>query len=159
MDLSDWRALPVSSVRRRRNFFFKDGDVIAVMGDSITEQHISSNYLEMWTLTRFPAWKLEFHNVGIGGDRSPGGNSRFHRDVVTFHATAMTVDFGMNDGGYSNFNPQGFKTYLDGLKGIATQAKAADVRVAWLTPGPVEKSKLVRRLRGITRRWRSIRRA
>ena len=56
------------------DFFFKDGDVVAVMGDSITEQHLYSNYLEMWTLSRFPAWKLEFHNVGIGGDRSPGGN-------------------------------------------------------------------------------------
>ena len=29
------------------DFFFKDGDVIVVMGDSITEQHLYSNYLEM----------------------------------------------------------------------------------------------------------------
>ncbi|MGO8753017.1 MAG: SGNH/GDSL hydrolase family protein [Thermoguttaceae bacterium] len=121
------------------DFFFKDGDAIAVMGDSITEQHLYSNYLEMWTLSRFPAWKLEFHNVGIGGDRSPGGNGRFARDVLTFKATAMTVDFGMNDGGYSKFNPQGFKTYMEGLEGIARQAKAAGIRVAWLTPSPIEK--------------------
>ncbi len=125
---------------RAADFFFKDGDVIAVMGDSITEQHLYSNYLEMWTLSRFPAWKLEFHNVGIGGDRSPGGNSRFKRDVLTFKATAMTVDFGMNDGGYTKFNRQGFKIYMDGLRGIARQAKAAGIRVAWCTPSPVEKS-------------------
>lgn len=122
------------------DFFVKDGDVVVVMGDSITEQHLYSNYLEMWTLSRFPSWKLSFHNVGIGGDRSPGGNSRFKRDVLTFKATAMTVDFGMNDGGYQKFNAQGFKNYLDGLKGIAGQAKAANIRVAWLTPSPVEKS-------------------
>ena len=121
-------------------FFFKDGDVVVVMGDSITEQHLYSNYLEMWTLSRFPAKKLEFHNVGIGGDRSPGGNGRFKRDVLTFKATALTVDFGMNDGGYAPFNPQGFKVYMDGLQGIAKQAKAAGIRVAWLTPSPVEKS-------------------
>ena len=52
-------------------FFFKDGDVVVMIGDSITEQHLYSNYVEMWTVTRFPAWKLTFRNVGIGGDRSP----------------------------------------------------------------------------------------
>ena len=129
----------VAGAASAADFFFKDGDVIAVMGDSITEQHLYSNYLEMWTLCRFPAWKLEFHNVGIGGDRAPGGNSRFQRDVLTFKATALTVDFGMNDGGYGKFTPQGFKTYVDGLNGIAAQGKAAGVRVAWLTPSPVEK--------------------
>ena len=122
------------------DFFFKDGDVIAVMGDSITEQHLYSNYLEMWTLSRFPTWKLEFHNVGIGGDRATGGNSRFKRDVLIFKSTAMTVDFGLNDGGYSKFTRQGFKTYLDGLRGIASKAKEAGIRVAWLTPSPVEKA-------------------
>jgi lysophospholipase L1-like esterase len=120
-------------------FFFKDGDTIAMMGDSITEQHLYSNYVEMWTLARFPAWKLQFHNVGIGGDRSTGGNGRFKRDVLTFKATAMTVDFGMNDGNYAPFNEPAFDTYVKGLKGIAAQAKAANVRVAWLTPSPFEK--------------------
>ena len=65
---------PGTTVCQVHMLHFKDGDVIAVMGDSITEQHLYSNYLEMWTLSRFPTWKLEFHNVGIGGDRSPGGN-------------------------------------------------------------------------------------
>jgi len=59
---------------------------------------------------------------------------------MPFNATAMTVDFGMNDGGYKKFDAGGFKTYVDGLKGIASQAKKANVRVAWLTPSPVEKS-------------------
>ena len=35
-------------------FFFKDGDVVVMIGDSITEQHLYSNYVEMWTVTRFP---------------------------------------------------------------------------------------------------------
>ena len=46
-------------------FFFKDGDRVLVIGDSITEQHLYSNFLEMWTLSRFPGWKLTFRNVGI----------------------------------------------------------------------------------------------
>lgn len=121
------------------DFFFKDGDKVVMMGDSITEQYLYSSYVEAWTLTRFPAWNITFLNVGIGGDRSTGGNNRFKRDVLPNAPTAMTVDFGMNDGGYRLFDEAGFKTYMGGLQGIATQAKAANIRVAWCTPSPVEK--------------------
>ena len=76
-------AAPTSSFAQdKSDFFFKDGDVVVVDGDSITEQRLYSNYVEMWTVTRFPDWKLVFRNVGIGGDTSPGGNGRFKRDVL-----------------------------------------------------------------------------
>ena len=39
-------------------FFLRDGDRVAMMGDSITEQHLYSTYVELWTLTRFPAWNI-----------------------------------------------------------------------------------------------------
>ena len=100
-------------------FFFKDSDSVVMIGDSITEQHLYSNYVEMWTSTRFPAWKLTFRNVGIGGDRSVGGNARFTRDVLLHKPTAMTVDFGMNDGGYGGFSENVFKPYMDGLQGMS----------------------------------------
>ena len=119
-------------------FFFKDGDKVVMMGDSITEQYLYSRYVEAWTLTRFPAWNITFVNVGISGDRSTGGNKRFTRDVTSNSPTAMTVDFGMNDGGYAPFEETGFKNYMGGLQGIADQAKAANVRVAWCTPSPKE---------------------
>lgn len=120
-------------------FFFHDGDRVVMMGDSITEQYLYSTYVELWTLTRFPAWNITFRNVGIGGDRSPGGNSRFQRDVVPLQPTVMTVDFGMNDGGYGGFVEAAFKTYLSGLQGIADQAHSNHIRVAWVTPQPVDK--------------------
>ena len=120
------------------DFFFKDGDVVVMIGDSITEQHLYSNYVETWTVTRFPAWKLTFRNVGIGGDRSPGGNARFARDVLIHKPTAMTVDFGMNDGGYGAFTDAVFKPYMDGLQGMADQATAAKIRTAWMTPQPLD---------------------
>jgi lysophospholipase L1-like esterase len=120
------------------DFFFQDGDTIVVIGDSITEQHLYSNYLEMWTVTRFPNWKLTFRNTGIGGDTSPGGNGRFDRDVLRYHPTAMTVDFGMNDGGYGGFDEKRFTNYLKGLQGMADKAKVAKIRVAWITPQPLD---------------------
>src|ERR1700687_1927695 len=105
----------------KSDFFFKDGDTIVMIGDSITEQHLYSNYVEMWTVSRFPTWKLTFRNVGIGGDTSSGGNGRFKRDVLAYKPTAMTVDFGMNDGGYGGFNEGRFQNYLRGLQGMADQ--------------------------------------
>ncbi len=120
------------------DFFFKDGDVVVMIGDSITEQHLYSNFVEMWTVTRFPNWKLTFRNVGIGGDRSVGGNSRFARDVLRYKPTAMTVDFGMNDGGYRAFGEDTFRPYMDGLQGMANQAKTANIRTAWVTPQPLD---------------------
>jgi lysophospholipase L1-like esterase len=124
---------------RGKDFFVKDGDTVVVIGDSITEQHLYSNYVEMWIVSRFPAWKLTFRNAGIGGDTSPGGNNRFQRDVLAHKPTAMTVDFGMNDAGYQGFNEGRFQNYLRGLQGMADQARKAGVRVAWITPQPTER--------------------
>src|SRR5436853_2468290 len=109
-----------------------------MMGDSITEQHLYINFVEMWTVARFPSWNITFRNVGIGGDRSTGGNSRFKRDVLAHKPTAMTVDFGMNDGNYRAFDEAGFKTYMGGLHGMADQAKSTGIRVAWVTPQPLD---------------------
>jgi lysophospholipase L1-like esterase len=120
------------------DFFFKEGDKVVVLGDSITEQRLYSTYVEVWTVTRFPGWKMTFRNVGIGGDTSPGGNGRFQRDVAAYHPTALTVDFGMNDGGYGGFVPDRYNTYMTGLRGIAKQATAARIRVAWITPQPLD---------------------
>jgi lysophospholipase L1-like esterase len=119
-------------------FFFKDGDSVAIIGDSITEQRLYTEYIETWTVTRFPKWKITFRNVGIGGDTSPGGDKRFERDVVSFKPTAMTVDFGMNDGGYGAFNEARYNAYMKGLQSMADKAKAAHIRVAWITPQPIE---------------------
>src|ERR1700687_5528567 len=124
-------AAPAASAQ---SFFLKKGDVVVVMGDSITEQRLYSNYLEIWSQTRFPSYNLVFRNVGIGGDRSVGGNARFKRDVLRHKPTAMTVDFGMNDGSYRAFGDDTFKPYMDGLQGMADQAKAANIRTAWVTP-------------------------
>ena len=116
-------------------FFLNKGDKVVMMGDSITEQHMYSSYVEAWALTRFPAWDIRFVNVGIGGDGAPGGNNRFKRDVLPYAPTAMTVNFGMNDcgGPGSTFDEGRFKDFTNCLQGIASQAKAAKIRVAWCT--------------------------
>jgi len=128
------------------DFFLKNGDKVVMMGDSITEQHLYSSYVEAWILTRFPAWDLKFFNVGVGGDNATGGAERFNRDVVSCGATAMTVNFGMNDcgGPGSNFDEPRYsglikiKEFATSMQKIADQAKAANIRVAWCTTTPAE---------------------
>jgi lysophospholipase L1-like esterase len=134
--------LGLASSSPAADFFFKDGDNVVMIGDSITEQHLYSNYVEMFTVTRFPKWKLTFRNTGIGGDTSGGGNARFQRDVVSYHPTALTVDFGMNDGGYTPFDKGRYANYMRGLQGMADQAKKAGLRVAWITPQPLDTAEL-----------------
>ena len=113
-------------------FFLKDGDRVVMIGDSITAQHLYSSYVEGWAITRYPAWELRFFNVGIGGDGAPGGNNRFKRDVLPCAATALTVAFGMNDAGGN------YENFMKHLQGIADQAKAANIRVAWCSPQACE---------------------
>jgi lysophospholipase L1-like esterase len=143
--------LGAANVASAQDFFLKKGDVVVMMGDSITEQRLYSNYVEMWSQTRYPHYSLTFRNVGIGGDRSTGGNARFKRDVLPFKPTVLTVDFGMNDGNYQWVGKKNkdkettaadidksYAVYMKGHEGIAEQAKAAGIRVAWITPQPVE---------------------
>jgi len=135
-------ALPCTAA----DFFLKNGDTVAIMGDSITEQHLYSSYVETWALTRFPAWDIKFFNLGIGGDNAGGGGERFKRDALGCGATAMTVNFGMNDcgGPGSNFDEPQYsgsnkiKEFMTSMQKIADQAKAASIRVAWCTTTPAE---------------------
>jgi lysophospholipase L1-like esterase len=120
-------------------FFFRDGDRVVMIGDSITEQHLHSNYVEIYTLSRFPKWNLRFRNAGIGGDTSRGGNSRTQRDILSFNPTAVTITFGMNDAGYGAVNQDRLRAYRDGLQGMFDQMKGKNIRVAVLSSSPVEK--------------------
>src|SRR5262245_54920524 len=85
-------------------FFFKKGDRVLFLGDSITEQYQYSNTIELYLTTRFPDWDLFFLNAGIGGDTANGGAGRFQKHVLDEKPTAITINFGMNDGGYGKFN-------------------------------------------------------
>src|SRR5882757_3677280 len=89
------------------DLFFRSGDRVLFLGDSITEQYQYSSDIELYLTTRFPKWNLSFLNAGIGGDTAQGGNGRFASHVLAEKPTAITINFGMNDGGYGAFNPNG----------------------------------------------------
>ena|GEM_PF-84544 len=119
-------------------FFFKDGDRVLFLGDSITEQYQYSSYLELYLTTRFPKWKLSFLNAGIGGDTATGGAHRFVSHVLDEKPTAVTIDFGMNDGGYGAFNLPANRNYIRNTAAMLEMARKAGVRVALVAPNAVD---------------------
>ncbi|HBI45301.1 MAG TPA: hypothetical protein DDY78_20985 [Planctomycetales bacterium] len=120
------------------DFFFKKGDRIVFLGDSITEQYQYSTDIELYLTTRFPEWNLTFINAGISGDTATGGASRFATHVLAEKPTAVTIDFGMNDGGYGAFDKKRAKAFLEKTETMLKAAKEAGVRVALISPNAVE---------------------
>jgi lysophospholipase L1-like esterase len=145
-------------------FFIKDGDRVVFLGDSITEQRLYTTYIEAYTLTRHPEWKLWFRNVGWGGDTSwlrqrahPDEKQLFAadeasqqkmvedsvgrglaRDVLPLKPTVVTIKFGMNDHSYQKFREDIFGAYVRSQTQLAKVLEANGARVAFLTPQPIE---------------------
>lgn len=149
------------------DFFFRDGDRVVFLGDSITEQRLYTTYIEAYLLTRHPDWKLSFRNVGWGGDtawlrqRSHPDEGRLFaaepdaqqkivadavggglaRDVLPFKPTVVTIKFGMNDHSYQAFREDIFRAYARSQRQIAQVLAANGARVAFLTPQPIEEKR------------------
>ncbi len=146
------------------DFLIKDGDRVVFLGDSITEQRLYTTYIEAYTLTRHPDWKLWFRNVGWGGDTSwlrqrahPDEKQLFaadadsqqkmvedavsrglKRDVLPLKPTVVTIKFGMNDFAYQKFREDIFRAYVRSQSELAKVLEANGARVAFLTPQPIE---------------------
>jgi hypothetical protein len=80
-------------------FPLKDGDTWIMAGDSITAQHLHSNYIEAFCYARFPKLTFCFRNSGVGGDTIPKLLARFDYDVAAWAPTVVSVELGMNDQG------------------------------------------------------------
>lgn len=73
-------------------------DRILFLGDSITEQHLWTLYLENLLLWHEPS--LVIRNRGWAANRAVDGLARFDRDVAPLAPNLIFIAFGMNDGRY-----------------------------------------------------------
>jgi lysophospholipase L1-like esterase len=127
------------------NFGLHDGERVTFYGDSITEQRQYTVDVEEYVLTRFPNWKVSFHNAGVGGDKVSGGAAgpidlRLRRDVFDAHPDVVTVMLGMNDMYYRADDPGIFSTYADGYRHIveSLQKNLAKTRITLIEPSPYD---------------------
>ena len=130
---------PLRAADPAPEFFFKPNDRIVFLGDSITQQYQYSSYIELYLTTRMPKGNFVFLNAGIGGDTANGGAGRFQNDVLNDKPTAITINFGMNDGGYGKFDANRNKQFVDKTRAMLEMAKKAGARVALCSPNAVDK--------------------
>lgn len=128
----------VNGAEPAKDYFFQPKDRIVFLGDSITEQYQYSNAIELYLTTRFPGADFFFLNAGIGGDTANGGAGRFKSHVLDEKPTKVTINFGMNDGGYGKFNPQSNKVFVEKTTLMLDMATKAGVKVALLSPNAVD---------------------
>ncbi len=115
-----------------------DKDVIVCYGDSITEQHLYSAFLEDYLLIRYPDKQLTVWNFGWGGDTALDASQRYSRDVVPVQPTLVLIAFGMNDGGYRAPDEALKASYLANQRRLIETVRAGEARAVLLTSTPVD---------------------
>ncbi|MNK51768.1 GDSL-like Lipase/Acylhydrolase [compost metagenome] len=76
---------------------FKNGDKVAFVGNSITNNGEFHNNIFLYYATRFPKEKIEFYNCGISGDVASGMLKRLESDVFIHQPNWTVLMVGMND--------------------------------------------------------------
>jgi lysophospholipase L1-like esterase len=123
----------------------KEGDRVAITGDSITEQKQYSVFIQDYFLMCKPKPNLSAIQFGWGGETSWGFLARMKNDALPFQPTVATTCYGMNDGGYSPMTEDKAKRYRDATRGIVKTFKEAGVRFIVVgSPGVVDSTKFRR---------------
>ena len=115
------------------------GDLLAICGDSITEQKMYSAYMETYLLACQAGSGVQAAQFGWGGETAGGFLARAENDVLSFRPKAATLSYGMNDGGYIATDANRLAKYQADLEAGVEKLKAAGVReIVVGTPGAVD---------------------
>ena len=117
----------------------KEGDRLAICGDSITEQKMYSRIMETYLAACVPQLKVGVRQFGWSGETAEGFLRRMTNDCLRFHPTIATTCYGMNDHRYQPYDEGVAKWYLANQEAIVRAFKTADARVVIGSPGCVGK--------------------
>ena len=132
-----------ANARAADSFPLPGGDTWVMAGDSITAQHLHSNYFEAFCYARFAQLKFSFRNSGVGGDTIPKVLARFDWDVAPWKPTVVSVELGMNDkGGYS------VEQFIGGMGTLAQMIRSVGARPVFFTASPVNNGETSDKLGG-----------
>lgn len=116
----------------------KNGDRLAIVGDSITEQVIYSQYIETYLLACAGQKDTQIFEFGWGGERAVGLIERLENDILRWKPTIVTLCYGMNDGGYRKFDESIGALYRTNMGKIVKKLKSNGCTVILGTPGAVD---------------------
>jgi lysophospholipase L1-like esterase len=122
-----------------RGPMLKQGDRLAICGDSITEQKVYSRIMEDYLTMCEPELHVTVRQYGWGGERAPGFLARLTNDCLRFKPTIATTCYGMNDHEYRAYEDRIGQTYRENSTAIVEAFKANGVRVIQGSPGCVGK--------------------
>ena len=123
----------------RAELLLQPGDMVAICGDSITEQKMYSVYMEDYFLMCQPAANLRAVQFGWGGERGAGFLARIGMDVLPFKPTVATTCYGMNDGNYQPMTQATGDAYRNTMTASVEKLKAGGVRSILVgSPGCVD---------------------
>src|SRR4051812_20248981 len=133
--------LLIGAPGRAADFPLQDGDTWVMVGDSITAQHLHTNYFEAFCYARYPKLTFRFRNSGVGGDTIPKVLARFDWDVAAWKPTVVSVELGMNDkGGFTA------KQYIANMGQLSARLKEAKARPVFFAASPVNNGATLARL-------------
>lgn len=126
-----------------REFPLKDGDIWVMAGDSITAQHLHSNYFEAFCFARYPELKFAFRNSGVGGHTIPSTLNRFEYDIAAWKPTVVSVELGMNDSGST---PQ--EKFIENMGTMVERIRKTNARPVILSASPVNDGTVMAKANG-----------
>ncbi len=115
-----------------------NGDRLAVIGDSITEQKIYTNNIETYVLACSGLRDVKVMSFGWSGERAGNYLNRMAVNQKFFPATVATTFYGMNDGNYRAYDPRTGEQYRQNSEKIAQFLKQQGVRLLAGSPGAVD---------------------
>ena len=86
--------------------FFKKGDRICFVGNSITHMGFFHHDIYLYHVTRFPNEPVRMFNLGVSGDVTGGVLNRMDDDILIHKPTHATIMLGMNDVNRGLYGPQ-----------------------------------------------------
>ena len=113
----------------------RQGDRLAIIGDSITEQKIYSRIIETYLTVCVPQLDIQTRQYGWSGERTEGFLNRMDEDCLRFKPTVATLAYGMNDSRYRPFDTLNGQWYHDHYSEVVAKLKASGARVVVGSPG------------------------
>jgi len=117
----------------------KQGDRLAICGDSITEQKMYSRIMETYLTVCVPQLHVAVRQFGWSGEKAPGLQGRLENDVLRFEPTIATTCYAMNDHNYQPYKEEYGRIYRDASRSIIRSFKAQGTRVIQGSAGTVGK--------------------
>lgn len=118
-----------------RHAELREGDRLAICGDSITEQRMYSRIMETYLTVAQPQLHVQVRQYGWSGEWASGFLKRMTNDVLRFHPTVATTCYGMNDHMYRPYTDSIGESYASNMLDVVLAFKSIGARVVLGSPG------------------------